>query len=109
MNLLKLKRVPVRNIWTERKRVQNLKDINFDEDSDDDQEWSPSREEDTEVINDTLIKKTTSEYFSCEKCEFSIKYEYNLKRHLKKHDGSKRNNANILEKDVPPLKKIKVQ
>ena len=41
------------------------KDINFDEDSDDDKEWSPSREEDTEVINDTPIKKTTSEYSSC--------------------------------------------
>ena len=87
-------------IFVQKRRVQNLKDINFDEDSDDDKEWSPSREEDTEVVNDTPIKKTTSEYLSCEKCEFSTKYEYNLKRHSKTHEGSKRKNTNLLEKDV---------
>ena len=54
-------------IFVQKRRVQNLKDINFDEDSDDDKEWSPSREEDTEVVNDTPIKKTTSEYLPCEK------------------------------------------
>ena len=50
---------------TQKKFVQNLKDINFEEDSDDDNEWNPNEEEDEE--------NEEAETYCCNSCSYTKK------------------------------------
>ena len=59
--------------------VQNLKGIDFDDDSDDDKEWTPTKNcSDAEIL------------FSCNFCEFQTKYPNNLERHKQLHQNNKK-------------------
>ena len=87
-----------------RKRIrQNLKDVDFSQDSDDDLEWSADTEDDDDhresshtknsnpkrkklnISSESRKQKATSE-FKCDDCEVSFTRKDNLKRHVdKKH------------------------
>ena len=59
--------------------VQNLKGIDFDDDSDDDKEWTPTKNcSEAEIL------------FSCNFCEFQTKYPNNLERHKQLHKNNKK-------------------
>ena len=87
-----------------RKRIrQNLNDVDFSQDSDDDLEWSADTEDDDDhresshtknsnpkrkklnISSESRKQKATSE-FKCDDCEVSFTRKDNLKRHVnKKH------------------------
>ena len=58
---------------TQKRIVQNLKDINFEEDSDDDREWNQIEEENEENYEE--------EIYCCKICSYTTKHEILLTRH----------------------------
>ena len=79
---------------------QNFKEINFDEDSDDNSEWSPDKYDKELLIEDTINDKSKKRKQSqlelipnkiaktsivCEKCLKTFSRLDNLKRHVRKN------------------------
>ena len=77
--------------------VQNLKGIDFDEDSDDDIEWTPTKNcSEAEIL------------FSCNFCEFQTKYPNNLERHKQLHQNNKKRKKENTTSHKGTLKKQKI-
>ena len=84
-------------MFVQKRIVQNLKGIDFDDDSDDDVEWTPTKNcSEAEIL------------LSCNNCEFQTKYHNNLER-LKqlRQNIKKRKNKNTTSQNTA-LKKQKL-
>ena len=89
--------------------VQNLKEVDFGNDSDEDVEWTPNKDDEELLIETEEIpneRTLTKEVHSCNKCDFITKYEYSLTRQVENHNV-KRKQTSSLEYDVP-TKRTKV-
>ena len=89
--------------------AQNLQEVDFDNDSDEDVEWTPNKDDEKLLIEKEDISKektVTKGVYSCNKCDFITKYEYSLTRHVENHNV-KRKLTSSLEYDVP-TKRTKV-
>ena len=85
---------------TQKRIVQNLKDINFKEDSDDDNEWDPNEEE----VEENGEKET----YCCKSCSYTTKHEILLTRHTLTTHRSRNKRKMPIETVVPaPNKKKK--
>ena len=84
-------------LTVQRRIVQTLKDVVFDEDSDDDMEYTPA---DEGPLEDEHL-------FDCALCEFKTKYPNNLDRHVKVHDKNKKRKQTSSRDDSPQKKKSK--
>ena len=71
----------------EKRIAQNLENVDFEDDSDDDTEWAPTQEDVLLVDDDESnpVEKEQPGKFSCTECDFKTKYEFSLIRHRKCH------------------------
>ena len=84
--------------WFVQKRiVQNLKGIDFDDDSDDDVEWTPTK----------IVLKLNC-CLSATFCEFQTKYPSNLERHKQLHQNVKKRKNENTSSQKASLKKQKL-
>ena len=84
-------------IQTQKRIVQNLRDVNFDDDSDEDNEWNPNGDE-----------EEFDEEYCCTKCEYQTKHEHMFKKHiLTQHISSTQTKRKIALDIVVPNKKKK--
>ena len=77
--------------------VQNLKGIDFEDDSDDDIEWTP-----TKSCSEAEI------FHSCNFCEFQTKYPNNLERHTQLHQNDRKRKKENTASQKATLKKQKL-
>ena len=73
--------------------MQNLKGVDFNEDSDEDETYDPVKDD---VNND-------EQFFDCDQCSFKTKYPNNLDRHTYIHKKNKKRKESSLIDE--PLKK----
>ena len=86
-------------IQTQKEIVQNLRDVNFDDDSDEDNEWNPNGDEEEDEFD---------EEYCCTKCEYQTKHEHMLQKHMLTHHISfTQTNRKIAVDIVVPNKKKK--
>ena len=84
-------------MFVQKRIVQNLKGIDFDDDSDDDVEWTPTKNcSEAEIL------------LSCNNCEFQTKYPNNLERHKQLHQNIKRRKIEITTSQNTTLSKQKL-
>ena len=89
-------------IQTHGRIVQNLHNIDFDEDSDEDIEYNPINEENENDDEEQYVEE--EEMYSCTSCDFETKYEHNFKRHkLNKHKGDDGVNSKRKKKNIEPI------
>ena len=75
-------------VAVEKRIAQNLENVDFDDDSDDDTEWAPTPE-DILLVDEDESNPAENEQpgnFSCTECDFDTKYEFSLIRHTRCHD-----------------------
>ena len=101
------------NIMVQKRLKQDLADVNFDEDSDEDIEWSPLVEEghnDDEDVNELEVAPESPKKIlhNCDVCSYKSHYPFSMTRHMKVHEGGrKRTLSRDIETDAPPTKKVK--
>ena len=89
-------------IQTHGRIVQNLQNIDFDEDSDEDIEYNPINEENKNDDEEQYVEE--EEMYSCTSCDFETKYKHNFKRHkLNKHKGDDGVNSKRKKKNIEPI------
>ena len=86
-------------VQTHKRIVQNLKDVNFEDDSDEDNEWNPTGDEEEDEFD--------IEY-CCNKCKYKTKHEHMFKKHmLTQHKSSAQTKRKIACDIVVPNKRKK--
>ena len=86
-------------VQTHKRIVQNLKDVNFEDDSDEDNEWNPTGDEEVDEFD--------IEY-CCNKCKYKTKHEHMFKKHmLTQHKSSAQTKRKIACDIVVPNKRKK--
>ena len=70
--------VNLKTIETHKRIVQNLKDVTFDDDSDEDTEYDPIADRIEE--DDDEQDLVEEELYSCTTCDFQTKYEKKFKK-----------------------------
>ena len=79
------------NILVSTRIVQDLRGVDFDDDSDEDIEWTPNNDDEKLLEEEAPQPLKNKGLYSCEQCDFSTRYEYSMKRHEEKHNMKRRN------------------
>ena len=90
-------------VYNKERAKQNLKNINFEEDSDDDREWANSTDDENLLFDQPNAKPNV---LKCELCNFSSTYAFSLKRQMSlQHMNVKKRKP---EKETTANKKAKI-